>query len=114
MVMSPDQNAGRSQNMKIDSTPFEVVEQFKYLGTSLTHQNYIQEEIKRRLNSRNACYLSMQDLLSSSLLSTASDTKHVRLKLSQYKKHTPLTITIKKPTRNTVKILTFTLTTIRI
>jgi len=87
MVMSPDQNAGRSQNMKIDSSSFEVVEQFKYLGTSLTHQNSIQEEIKRRLNSWNACYLSVQNLLSSGLLSTASDTKHVRLKLSQYKKN---------------------------
>jgi hypothetical protein len=44
------------------------VEQFKYLGTALTHQTSIQEEIRRRLKSGNACYHSVQNLLSSSLL----------------------------------------------
>jgi len=44
------------------------VEEFKYLGTASTNQNYIQEEIKSRLNSGNACYHSVQNLLSSSLL----------------------------------------------
>jgi hypothetical protein len=33
------------------------VEELKYRGTTLTHQNYIQEEIKSRLKSMNACYL---------------------------------------------------------
>jgi hypothetical protein len=45
------------------------VSQFKYLGTTVTNQNLIQEKIKRRLNSRNACYHSVQNLLSSRLLS---------------------------------------------
>jgi len=45
------------------------VEQFTYLGTALTNQNSIQEEIKSRLKSGNACYHSVQNLLSSSLLS---------------------------------------------
>jgi hypothetical protein len=45
------------------------VSQFKYLGKTVTNQNFIQEEIKRRLNSRNACYHSVQNLLSSRLLS---------------------------------------------
>jgi hypothetical protein len=45
------------------------VEQFKYLGTTLTNRNSIQEEIKSRLKSGNVCYHSVQDLLSSSLLS---------------------------------------------
>ena len=45
------------------------MDEFKYLGTALTNQKFIQEEIKRRLKSGNACYHSVQDLLSSSLLS---------------------------------------------
>jgi len=55
-VMSRDQNAGRSHNMKIDNRPFEMVDEFKYLGTTLTNQNSIQEEIKSRLKSGNASY----------------------------------------------------------
>jgi hypothetical protein len=47
----------------------EHVLQFKYLGTAVTSQNFIQEEIKRRFNSGNACYYSFQNLLSSCLLS---------------------------------------------
>jgi hypothetical protein len=43
--------------------------QFKYLGMTVTNQNLIQEEINRRLNSDNACYHSVQNLLSSHLLS---------------------------------------------
>ena len=69
MVMSRDQNAGRSDGMKIDNSSFEKVEEFKYLGTTLTNQNSIQEEIKSRLKSGNACYHSVQNLWSSSLLS---------------------------------------------
>jgi len=54
------------------------VEQFKYLATTLTHHNSIQEEIKIRLKSGNACYHSVQNLLSSSLLS-----KNIRIKISR-------------------------------
>jgi hypothetical protein len=52
--------------VKTANSSFERVEEFKYLGT---HQNSIQEEIKSRLRSGNACYHSVQNLLSSSLLS---------------------------------------------
>jgi hypothetical protein len=45
------------------------VSQFKYLGTTITNQNLIEKKIKRRLNSHNACYHSVQTLLSSRLLS---------------------------------------------
>jgi hypothetical protein len=45
------------------------VAQFKYLGTTVTNRNLIQEEIKSTLNSGNACYHSVQKLLSSRLLS---------------------------------------------
>ena len=54
----------------------EGVEEFKYLGTTLTNQNSIQEEIKSRLKLGNACYHSVQNLLSSSLLS-----KNVKIKI---------------------------------
>jgi len=76
MVMSPDQNAGRSHNIKTDNSSFERVEEFKYLGTTLTNQNSIQEEIKSRLMSENACYYSVQKLLCSSLLS-----KNLKIKI---------------------------------
>jgi hypothetical protein len=45
------------------------VSQFKYLGTTVTNQNLIQDDIKRRFNSGNACYQSVQSLLYSRLLS---------------------------------------------
>jgi UDP-galactopyranose mutase len=69
MVMSRDQNAGRSHSIKTDNSSFERVEQFKYLGTTLEDQTSIQEEIKCRLKSGNACCHSVQNLKSSSLLS---------------------------------------------
>ena len=54
--------------MKIENSSFERVEQFKYLGKTLTDQNYIQEEIKSRSKSWDACYHSVRNLLSSRLL----------------------------------------------
>jgi hypothetical protein len=39
------------------------------LGTTVTNQKLIEEAIKRRLNSGNACNHSVQNLLSSRLLS---------------------------------------------
>jgi len=76
MVMSRDQNAGRSHKIKTDNNSFERVEEIIYLETTLTHQNSIQEEIKSRLKSENACYYSLQKLLSSSLLS-----KNIKIKI---------------------------------
>ena len=69
IVKSLDQNAGRIQSVRIDNSTFERVEEFKYMGTILTNQNYIAEEIKSKLRSGNACYHSVQNLLSSRLLS---------------------------------------------
>jgi len=69
MVMSRYQNTGRINSVRIDNSTFERVEEFKYLGTNLTNQNSIAEEIKSRLRSRNACSHSVQNLLSSRLLS---------------------------------------------
>ena len=61
--------------MKIDNSSTERVEEFKYLGTTLTDHS-IQEEIKSRLKSGNACYYSVQYLLSSRLLS-----KNLKIKI---------------------------------
>ena len=69
IVMPRGQNAGRSQDIKTDNSSFEKVEELKYLGIVLTNQNCIQEETESRLKSGNACYHSVQNLLSSSLLS---------------------------------------------
>jgi predicted ABC-class ATPase len=69
MVFSRHQNVGQNRDIKITNRSFEDVPQFKYLGMTLTNQNLIQEEIKRRLNSGNACYHLVQNLLSSRLLS---------------------------------------------
>ena len=66
MAMSGDQNAGRSHGIKTDNNLCAVVEGFKYLGTTLTNRNSIQEEIRGRLKSGNPCYHSVQNLLSSS------------------------------------------------
>jgi hypothetical protein len=45
LVMSRDQNAARSYNIKTDNSSFETEEDFEYLGTTLTNQNVIQQEI---------------------------------------------------------------------
>jgi hypothetical protein len=55
MLMSRDQNSGQNWDIKIGNRSFENVSQFKNLGTTVTNQNLIQEETKRRLNSGNAC-----------------------------------------------------------
>jgi hypothetical protein len=69
MVMSREHNAGQNHNMKTGNKSFERVEDFKYSGTVLTNRSSIHEEIKSRLQSGNACYPSVQNLLFYSLLS---------------------------------------------
>jgi hypothetical protein len=66
MLLSRHQNVGRNRDIKIANRSFGNVSQFRYLGTTITSQNLIEEEIKRRLDSGNACYYN---LLSSFLLS---------------------------------------------
>jgi hypothetical protein len=75
MIMSRHQNSGQNQNIRIDNESFENVATFKYLGT-LINQNDIHDEIKSRLNSGNACYYSVQNLLSSRLIS-----KNLKIKI---------------------------------
>jgi hypothetical protein len=68
VLLSRHQNVGQNRDIKTANRSFENVSQFKYLGTTVTNKNLIPEEIKRRLNSGNACYHSVQNLLSSRLL----------------------------------------------
>jgi hypothetical protein len=60
-------NARQNHDIKIGNRWFENVAQFKYLGTTITNENLIQEEVNAC--SGNACYHSVQNLLSSRLLS---------------------------------------------
>ncbi|KAJ4434599.1 hypothetical protein ANN_23161 [Periplaneta americana] len=69
MIISRDQNIVRNGNIKIGNLTFEEVEKFKYLGATVTNINDTREEIKHRINVGNACYYSVEKLLSSSLLS---------------------------------------------
>ena len=66
--MEIGRHRGIITNIKIGSNSYEKVETIKYLGSLLTHQNSIQEEIK--------CRLSVQTLLSSRLLS-----KNLKIKI---------------------------------
>jgi hypothetical protein len=68
MIMSRHPNLVQNQNIRTANESFENVAKFKYLGTRLTNQNDIHDEIKSRLNSGNACYRSVQNLLPSHLI----------------------------------------------
>jgi hypothetical protein len=69
MLVSHDQNAGQNLDIKVANKSFENALQFKYLGITVTYENLIHEEIKRRLNSGNAYYHSDKNPVSSHLLS---------------------------------------------
>jgi hypothetical protein len=75
MIMSCRLNSGQNQNIRVVNESFEKVAKFKYLGMTLTNQNDICDEIKSRLNSGNACYYSVQNLLSSRFISKNLKTK---------------------------------------
>jgi sorting nexin-29 len=78
MIMSRYPSSGQNQNIRIANESFENVAKFKYLGTTLTNQNDIHDEIKSKLNSGNARYYSGQNLFSSRLISKS-------LKIKRYK-----------------------------
>jgi hypothetical protein len=76
MIISRHRSSGQNQNKRIANESFEKVAKFRYFGTTLTNQNDIRDEIKGRLNSGNACYYSVQNLLSSCLRS-----KNLKIKI---------------------------------
>jgi hypothetical protein len=71
--MSHHHNTGQNKNLLIANKSSANAAKFQYLGMTVTHQHCIQEEIKSILNSGNACYHSVQNLLSSQLLSKSSE-----------------------------------------
>jgi hypothetical protein len=63
MLLSHHQSEGQNHDIKMGNRCLENVAQFRYLGATISNPNLIQEEIKRRLNSDNVCYHSVQNLL---------------------------------------------------
>jgi hypothetical protein len=76
MIMSRHPNSGQNQNIGIVNESFEKMEKFKYVGTTLTNQNDVHDKIKSRLNLGDACCYSIQNLLSSRLIS-----KNLKIKI---------------------------------
>jgi hypothetical protein len=76
MIMSRHPNSGQNQNIMTANESFEKVAKSKYLGTILTNQNDIHDEMKSRLNSGSACYHSLQNLLPFFLIS-----KNLKIKI---------------------------------
>jgi hypothetical protein len=66
--MSRHLNSRQDQNIRVANESFENVTKFRYLGKTLTIQNDIRDEIKSTLSSENACYHSLQNVLSSRLI----------------------------------------------
>jgi hypothetical protein len=63
MLLSRHQNLGQNRDIKIANRSFQNVSRFKYLETTVTNQNLVQEEVKRRLISGNACYHSVPNIV---------------------------------------------------
>ena len=78
MITSCQQNIVQNQNIVIENLSFEKVEKFKYLGVTVTNTNDIRKDIKCRINVGNACYYSLEEILSFHLLSK-------KLKVNTYK-----------------------------
>jgi hypothetical protein len=62
MVISHHQTSGKNHYIKVANKSFEDVAKLKYLGMTVTNQNYIHTEIKSKLNFGNACYQVVQNI----------------------------------------------------
>ena len=49
-----------SEPIIVGGNSYEKVKTFKYLGSLLTNQNSIHEEIKFKIRAENSCYYSVQ------------------------------------------------------
>jgi hypothetical protein len=64
VVLSHHQNVGQNHySLLIVCKAFENVAKFMYLGTAVTNQNCIHEEIKSRFSLGNAGYHSVQSFV---------------------------------------------------
>jgi hypothetical protein len=83
MLLFHHQNTGKNYDIKVaNRETLWNVAQFKYLRTTITNQNLIQEEIKRRLNLGHACYHSVENLLSFRLVSKNVKSRRIASVLS--------------------------------
>jgi hypothetical protein len=78
-LLSRHKHAGQNHDIKIVNTWFEYMSQFTYLGMTVTNQNLIKGDIKRRWNYRSACYHSIQNLLNSRMLPKNVKLEYTRL-----------------------------------
>ena len=78
MITSRQQTIVQNQNIVTENLSFGKVEKLKYLRVTVKNTNDIREEMKRRINLRNACYYSFEKILSSQLL-------YKKLKVNAYK-----------------------------
>jgi hypothetical protein len=78
MLVFHQQTAGKHDNIRVFNKSLKNMVKFKYLGTVVTHQNCIQEEIESTLNMENAYYHAVPYLFSFQLLS-----KHVKIKIQR-------------------------------
>ena len=68
-ITSRHQNVIQNQNTVVGNLSFENVEKFRYLRVTVTNTNDIRKQIKLRINVGNACYYSLEEILTSHLLS---------------------------------------------
>jgi hypothetical protein len=57
-----EENAGQNHKIQMCNKSFEKVYIFWYLGTIVTYQNYVHEDIMSKFNSGNVCFYSMQNI----------------------------------------------------
>jgi hypothetical protein len=57
VIVSYNQNVRQNHSLLIANKSFQSVTKFNCLGTTVTNQNCIHEEIKSILNLGNVCYL---------------------------------------------------------
>jgi predicted RNA-binding protein with RPS1 domain len=69
MLLSCHQNAGQNHNVNVANRYLKNVAKFRHLGTTVNIKILYQEKIKQGLDLGNACYHSVQNLLSSCILS---------------------------------------------